>query len=418
MTEISPIKKMAFLAAALLLAAAAFVRLANLGETPLWADEMGVFWTTCFLAEKVVERKQARVPAEQQDPPLLPLAAKLFLPGHGLPDLTPETVAARFRFRLASAVAGWLAVVLVLLLGWRLAGWPTALTAAAFMAFLYYGVYYSREGRPYALIMFFACGAAVSIVALVRRPSHWWPAATLALSLAGAVYSHYFAAFMFVVVAAWIVTFTFAPGGVDPRQRRTFVSRAVVGTLIGALLYLPWASTFIWIIERHFDAFDLHGYHGQAPAMGMGVVSYARNLLGFWAMGKALWWPGAILAGWGLVFAWRNHRRAALLLGPWLFASWLVWPWLPGSGMAHSRYMIFAYPAYCLLLAFGVTGVGDRLREIVPSPWRHRLGRWVPMGLIVIVLLHSLIYLPEVLRGGVMCTGDPPQPQVCSRFIE
>ncbi|HXF00524.1 MAG TPA: glycosyltransferase family 39 protein [Solirubrobacterales bacterium] len=79
-----------------------------------------------------------------------------------------------------------------------------ALYAAAFVALNPYLVWYSQEARSYALMVLFATGALLYFARSLERPS---PAslALWALASALALSSHYFAAFLIVPQALWLL---------------------------------------------------------------------------------------------------------------------------------------------------------------------------------------------------------------------
>ncbi|MDP8222730.1 MAG: glycosyltransferase family 39 protein [Candidatus Lernaella stagnicola] len=406
-----------WLAAAILLAAAV-LRLYNLGGPELWMDEQSGYWTAGNSYERIVEMKWERRSSEQPDPPLSALLAGMLLVGVHDDDPSGKATSSRFRFRLTAALAGWLAVVAAALIALRLADRRTALLTAAFLGLFFYGVYYSREGRPYALILLFATLAAGAVAELARHPKRWWPAGLLGVSLAGAAYSHYFAGFLYFVAAGWIAAFLLLPGALEAGERRPFFWRAGAGFLLGCALYAPWMPVFVWVVEQHFDAGDLYGYSGTSPAMGLRTGTFWFDLLGRWTVGVGRGVLGLELAIIGALVAWRRFRPAAALLLPWLLLPWLVWPWLPGSGQMHFRYLIFTYPAYCMLMAMGLVAAVGWLQE-------HNLlsvKRWVaPTVLVLIVfllLVRSFWYLPEPILNSAKCIGDPPYPESCQIFIE
>jgi mannosyltransferase len=105
-----------------------------------------------------------------------------------------------------------------------------ALFAAAFVALNPYLIWYSQEARSYALMVLFAALALVYFARSLERPSPgslaiWALASALALS------SHYFAAFLIVPQALWLLLR-------DESPRRAFLATAAIVAVGLALIPL------------------------------------------------------------------------------------------------------------------------------------------------------------------------------------
>ena len=135
--------------------------------------------------------------------------------------------------RSLSALFGTLTVPLAYAAAARL-GWSrrVALYAAAFVALNPYLVWYSQEARSYALMVLFATAALVYFARSLERPS---PAslAMWALASALALSSHYFAAFLIVPQALWLVIRS------ESRQRAILATAAVAAV---GLALIPLAA--------------------------------------------------------------------------------------------------------------------------------------------------------------------------------
>jgi 4-amino-4-deoxy-L-arabinose transferase-like glycosyltransferase len=107
-----------------------------------------------------------------------------------------------------------------------------ALYAAAFVALNPYLVWYSQEARSYALMVLFATGALVYFARSLERPS---PAslALWALASALALSSHYFAAFLIVPQALWLLLRS------ESRQRAMLATAAIAAV---GLALVPLAA--------------------------------------------------------------------------------------------------------------------------------------------------------------------------------
>jgi mannosyltransferase len=168
-----------------LVAAAAALRFTRIGHQSFWLDES----YTVDLAQRPFGDMLSGVASDESTPPLYYALAWLWerLFGHGEAGL-----------RSLSALVGTLTVPVA----WRAArDWfdsPRAgLVAAALVAFNPFFVWYSQEARSYALLVLMA---ALTLLFLARRSYGWW-----ALSAALALCTHYFAAFLLVPEALWLL---------------------------------------------------------------------------------------------------------------------------------------------------------------------------------------------------------------------
>jgi mannosyltransferase len=95
-----------------------------------------------------------------------------------------------------------------------------ALLAAAFVALNPYLIWYSQEARSYALMVLLAACALVYFARSLERPSRS-PLALWALASALAVWTHYFAVFLIVPQALWLLLRH------GPRRRAIFATAAI-----------------------------------------------------------------------------------------------------------------------------------------------------------------------------------------------
>lgn len=134
--------------------------------------------------------------------------------------------------RLPSLIAGVLSIPLVYVLALTLANRRAAMVAATVMALSPFMIYYSGEGRNYAVMVFLVVISTLSMVIAARGGWRWlW--AVYALSSCLALYSHYTAVFVLFGQFLWLVW-------AHPRARRPALL-ANVAVLIG---FLPWLPGF------------------------------------------------------------------------------------------------------------------------------------------------------------------------------
>jgi 4-amino-4-deoxy-L-arabinose transferase-like glycosyltransferase len=193
--------------------AAAALRFTRIGHQSFWLDES----YTVDLVQRPFGDMLSGVASDESTPPLYYIVAWLWekLFGHGEAGL-----------RSLSALFGTLAVP---------AAWAAArewfgparapragLIAAALVAFNPFFVWYSQEARSYSLLVLMA---ALTLLFLARRSYGWW-----ALTAAVALLTHYFAAFLLVPEAIWLLW--------SQRERAAWLATGAVAAVGVALIPL------------------------------------------------------------------------------------------------------------------------------------------------------------------------------------
>ena len=196
-----------------LVAAAAALRLTRIGHQSFWLDES----FTVDLVRRPFGDMLSTVARTESTPPLYYVLVWLWAKAFGDGEAA---------LRSLSALFGTLAVPVA----WRAAReWfsPRAgLLAAALVAFNPFFVWYSQEARSYALL---ALMAALSLLFLGRalRERTGRACASWALVAALGLCTHYFAAFLLVPEAIWLVWAT--------RERAAFAAAGALAAVIAAL---------------------------------------------------------------------------------------------------------------------------------------------------------------------------------------
>jgi uncharacterized membrane protein len=193
-----------------LVAVAAALRFTRIGQQSFWLDEA----YTVDLVQRPVGDMLSGVASTESTPPLYYVLAWLWekVFGHGEAGL-----------RSLSALAGTLTVPVA----WRAAReWfdsPRAgLVAAGLVAVNPFFVWYSQEARSYSLLVL---TIALTLLFLARRAYVWW-----AVAAALALLTHYFAAFILVPEAAWLLWAT--------RERAAWLATGAVAAVGAALIPL------------------------------------------------------------------------------------------------------------------------------------------------------------------------------------
>ncbi len=143
-----------------------------------------------------------------------------------------------FMVRFPSVVLGTATVGLTYMLGRRVGGRSVGLAGAALLTVLPLHLYYSREGRMYALLAFLVTGWILALSTADRRNDvRSW----LLYSLLGAaaMYTHYYAGLTLAATVAVSAWFYLAKGADPERRRRWMIATAGIG-----VLFVPWLPTF------------------------------------------------------------------------------------------------------------------------------------------------------------------------------
>lgn len=420
------------LSALLLFGVAVVLRFVLAGERGLWADELfSLAMATGHSLEHpaadadpahddFVEQREAQPPAayarylehesppagarrviravqlSDTSPPLYYLLLNLWTRGAGTSDLA---------LRLFSVFWALAAFPLIWLLAQRIGGRPAALLSALLYALAPLSLYYSVEGRMYAMLWFLA----VAFIWLTLRLHELGTRrATLALwILAGGAgfLTHYFFAFVWFAGVLWLVLH---PG-------RFFRSHLAAAVLVTIAAVLPWyaqlpASLSRWRVTGSW----LNGPLSFAQALSAPLL-LGWNLLA----GRGVWggsrWSDRFLAALLLVLVWAVWRRGlrplfsapVQLLCLWLLAACfgpLAFDLLRGTfASLIGRYALAGLPAAILLLGFALS----RLRP------RQQLGF---LGLIIVAWLpgiravfhHPRAWEPYVQIGHILSAEALP----------
>lgn len=135
--------------------------------------------------------------------------------------------------RLPSLIAGTVSIPLVYLVGARALNRLTGVIAAAIMALSPFMIFYSADGRGYAVAIALLLGTTLTMLAGARTSRmRWWIAYAVLTALA--MYTHYTAAFVLVAQLAWLMW--------AHRECRRPALLANAGAVV---LYLPWIPNLI-----------------------------------------------------------------------------------------------------------------------------------------------------------------------------
>jgi mannosyltransferase len=334
------------LAAIVTLAAAARAHEAT--RTPYWFDEIITLWT-------------ARLPLPAM---LGSLAGDVHPPLHfALEHLWIRLGGEGVLWVRGLAILFGLATVLVTYaLARDLFGRGAGLLASLLLAIHREHVYFSQEARSYGLLWLAYALAAWLAWRWVER-GRARDAALYVLAAAAALWTHYQAGFVLAFLGLW--------GAIAlVRSPRRLAAWLGLQALVAAL-FLPQLPTFLEQWRR------LGHEHWLVPPAPTALLDVFRRL----AFRNAYLLPVCALLG--LVpFARAPMRRGALALAL-VFLVPIVAAWALSVGGARlflDRYMMYALPAACALVAAGIVGLGA-------SGWRGPAVAVLVVGLAVRALL-------------------------------
>jgi 4-amino-4-deoxy-L-arabinose transferase-like glycosyltransferase len=223
-----------------LVAAAAAIRFSTLGFQSYWDDEAATIYLLKFGFWKMLET----IPKTESTPPLYYVLAWLWTRGLGTGE---------YALRALSALFGTATVPVVYAAAVQLTSRRAALVAAGLVACNPLLVWYSQEARSYALYTFLAALSFFFFVRFLhsrrsRALSGWAIASALALC------SHYFAVFLVVTEAAWLILVA--------GRRRVAALSAVAFVAVVGLALLPLARH--QQIKPELKARRAHLIHGES----------------------------------------------------------------------------------------------------------------------------------------------------------
>jgi mannosyltransferase len=286
--------------------------------------------------------------------------------------------------RLPTALAGIATVPVASAIGRELAGRRAALACAALVAVNPLFVWYSQEARAYGLYVLTAALALLCFLRARRQPTGGRMAA-FAVTGSLALLSHYFAVFLLIPMALWLLW--------DPRTRRPALPAiAAIGAVGAALVPLilsqggqntQWIGE--WALSSRLQAipqYYLTGYSGQTLGhkweLLVALPILAGLALGLWRMrarrgprrealvalsiaGCGVLIPIALVAFGADYLAPRNLVGAMIPLAA-LIAMIVVWP---GTGRAG-----ILLAALVALTSLAVSIDVDRRADLQRENWR------------------------------------------------
>ncbi len=350
--------------ASAILGLALLIRLWDLNARSLWLDEAMEYW----VASAPLSRLATVVRDGIQDPPLYS-----FLLHAWMTPADNETW-----MRLLSVFFGVASVAGMMVIGYRLRGWTTALVAGLIMSIVPTAVRYSQEVGQYAPMQCFLVWSIVVLLGLVRTPTRGGFVRWGLLAMA-ATYTYYgtvvtllapFACFM--IEAAW------------RRDRRRLLSGGVtlaayaVSILPLILYYLPHQLRRGPTAEA-FDPIGIGSFNVEAMRTWITLKeTLAFQFTGWPCSNMPAWLPVTLVVLFIAVVA-RTQRR---------FAVWFVAAWILYGVMGRLRLFPFAFRYSIILAPLIVPLVACAIRGDVN--WLRRLTTGLAFGVLCATCVVSL----------------------------
>jgi len=341
--------RLCWLGLAIILVAAAILRLHAISASSLWFDE-AISWHQASQAFSTM----IRLTAMEKQPPLHNLILYVVIGAFGDSETS---------LRLPSAILGVATVAAIFWVGTLIGGRATGFLSAALLCLSVFHIQYSQDARPYALLALTSTlFAGATIRALETNRRGWHAASSIAALLL--LYSHAYGALLWISVAIAVI----ASAKVWREPSPQVVLRWAIGQAIALLLFLPWAGILAW----HYKQIVTGGLWIPKPS-----PRYMLGLLASVASGKFM--ALALFAGAALALAppslWlrlglgsdagiggsaeRHDARQAHMIRAVLLA-WLFGPLflsltasLISQPILSGRYVIGSLPAWLVLASMG-----------------------------------------------------------------
>ncbi len=279
-------------------------------------------------------------------------------------------------YRVPSALAAALAVMLVFVAGRTLFDTRVALVGAAILASSLLLVVEAHIAKADAALLAAVVGAQAALARIYMRarerrdPGLWAPLVFWAALGAGILIKGPIAP---LVAGLTIVTLKLA----DRRVRWRRALRPLVGLPLAAAVVAPWAVAVSLATDGAFLADAVGG--DLWPKLIAGQEAHGFPPGYYLALVMLTLWPGSLMLVPGLLSAWRERADPGVLFClAWAGPAWLVFEVVP-TKLPH--YVLPLYPALALLAARAAVTRGPRLRGAGAWAARAAFGLWAVVGL-------------------------------------
>ena len=326
----------------------AILRVYNFWVPPIWVDEYGTWWVVAADAWSEVIERTLRI---QGQSPFYYLLVRTIagLGGYGA-----------FQLRLLSVICGIATLALVYPLAVKIFNdRRVALLSLIIFALSEPLIWYAQIARPYSLALFFSLVSFWSFVSL-EKPATNAARAVYILSTALTVYAHYLFGLIVVIQAIYLI--------VQTGLRTLFSKLWFTNFLALALLLAPVTGQVLYLHSRR-HALDWVTSVDSSWKIAGGIIYIIAGLSPIAILATIL--AVTVLGFRRLELKLKEIRSRLALPIIWyltpLFLFSIV-PLLVGVNLGQPRYLLFAYPATYLLLAWFILNVrADGYRKWLPA---------------------------------------------------
>ncbi len=284
----------------LIVAAALLIRVFGLNSESAWLDEAYSITLAKYPIAQILQGTAA-----DQHPPLYYLLLHFWL-------LFGSSVSVA---RLLSAILGTINVFQAIWLGNELAGRRVGLGLGILLAVSPYHVWYSQEARQYMLLVCLTTAATKLLWSCLQGKKRWWLYCLVSVL---AIYTQYFAVFIFMAHAVILLIWTFVQKNWKPARNWVLSIAAVL------LAFLPWLPTAL-------NQFRFHTMPWISEPAGGDIRDVPLKLLfggGVTILPAILRWIGIVvlvlIAVWLLSRYTPTGAKTRLKIG--FILSWLIVP--------------------------------------------------------------------------------------------
>ncbi len=367
----------------------AYLRLANLGGPSLWLDEI----LHLRIAQSLVDEPWYRHLTGVRE---MSGGTENGAVYYGLQILGQKLAPGETGARLFPAILGILMLPLMARVGWLLGGPLVALTATFLLAVSPLHVYFSREGRPYYLLMALAL---VLLWLLLREGTRRDVGIAYAVCLAAAYVGLHSVPLLASFATLSGLAFWQSRKDGTPLRRSPRLHYMVAATLALALAYGLYMTRSninrptLEKAEKHVILESSPGY--KAPLSWKSLEKFLASMTTSGHVSVAMVrrsWALLVLPLVGLaVFAWRRPRELVATAGMFILPAALsVAALVAVRRWYEMRYTSPALPAFLLLTALGIAALaglaGKSLGSGVPEK-RRRAVTWAVAVVLMLVFV-------------------------------
>ena len=277
-----------------------------------------------------------------------------------------------FIARLPSAIFGILAIILIYAVGKMLFGTKEGLISALLLSISPMHIWYSQEARMYSLFTFLSLLSFFFFYRAIKdNDKIMWIGFTLSTFLC--VYTHYFAFFVVLVQALFLLSVRIMhiyERNLSDNIDRTIFSGFIFSIIIVFLLFIPWLNVFLDVSE------GLHRglWFGLQPELlsFFGSIFGSFNYLGYIPPGHSFLQYFAInllyisLFLCGIVASVKSYRNQTVLLFFWVMVPVVFLFFLSYyhiGPLTAVRYLIFILPIYLIVISRGIISISQSISQ-------------------------------------------------------